>query len=414
MSKLKIFLILIVASVLPLRFFFFYQNQAHYTDSQDINFETTLFSEPEIFSNYQVLSANLGTIDKILIRTNLYPKFHYQDTLRISGKMKFKTLKNTKTIITIYFPRIEVVKKDKNFLLALANSIRQKVILLFSKTLPEPSSSLILGIVFGIKDLPKDFDNNLRISGVLHVVAASGMNISMIGAFSSSIFAFFLKRQIALVATILVIIFYAILSGLEPSIIRASIMGILVFTSQILGKQNLASYGLFLAGFVMLYFNPLLIFDVGFQLSFLATLGLLYLRPIFAANKKVEKIIKKSIIGEDITTTIIAQFATLPILLSNFGTYSIWSIVANALVLWSILPLMVIGGVSAMVGLILEPIGRLILYLSIPLLFYFQKVVEVFGQTEEIIRLNQFPWQFAVGYYALFVALIGFKRNIKL
>lgn len=414
MSKLKIFLILIIASVLPLRFFFFYQNQPHYSDGQDINFETTLFSEPEIFSNYQVLSANLGTIDKILIRTNLYPKFHYQDTLRISGKMKFKTLKNTKTIITIYFPRIEVVKKDKNFLLALANSIRQKVILLFSKTLPEPSSSLILGIVFGIKDLPKDFDNNLRISGVLHVVAASGMNISMIGAFSSSIFAFFLNRQIALVATILVIIFYAILSGLEPSIIRASIMGILVFTSQILGKQNLASYGLFLAGFVMLYFNPLLILDVGFQLSFLATFGLLYLRPIFAENKKVEKIIKKSIIGEDLTTTIIAQFATLPILLSNFGTYSIWSIVANALVLWSILPLMVIGGVSAMVGLILEPIGRLILYLSIPLLFYFQKVVEVFGQTEEIIRLNQFPWQFAVGYYALFVALIGFKRNIKL
>lgn len=413
MSKLKIFFIFIIASVLlTIRFYFFYQNQPDYKDGQYINFQTTLYSEPKIFGNYQVLSANLGTIDKILIRTNLYPKFHYQDSLGISGKLTFKMLGNSQTLTIMYFPKIEILKKDKNFLLAFANSIRQKIILLFSKTLPEPSSSLILGVAFGIKDLPKDFENNLRISGVLHVVAASGMNISMTGAFFSSIFAFFLRRQIAILATILVIIFYAFLAGLEPSIIRASIMGVIVFASQILGKQNLGTFGLFLAGFIMLYFNPLLIFDVGFQLSFLATFGLLYLRPIFAQNKKVEKIIKRSIIGEDITTTIIAQFATLPILLSNFGAYSIWSIVANGLVLWTVLPLMVIGAIAAIFGIIMEPVGKAILYLSIPLSLYFQKVVEVFGQTKVIIRLDQFPWQLAFGYYTLFIALItGFRRK---
>lgn len=417
MTKLKIvsiFILLLV--ILALRFFFFYQNQPHYTDGQHINFETTLFSEPKIFGNYQTLSANLDTIDKILIKTNSYPKFHYQDTVRISGTLKVKVLKNKKIVMIIYFPKIEAVKKDKNLLLSLTGSVRQNVILLFSKTLPQPSSGLLLGIVFGIKDyMPKDFENNLRTSGVLHVVAASGMNISMIGAFASPIFVFFFSRRAALLASILVIIFYAFIAGLEPSIIRASIMGILVFASQILGRQSLGAYGLFLAGFIMLYRTPLLIFDVGFQLSFFATFGLLYLRPIFNSNKMIQKVIKRSILGEDVATTVVAQIATLPIMLANFGTYSIWSIVANTLVLWTVLPLMVIGGVSAIVGIIVEPIGKLILYLSIPLLLYFQKTIEIFGGFKEIIRFNQLPWQFALGYYILFMLLIaGFKRNIKI
>ncbi|MEK7534458.1 MAG: ComEC/Rec2 family competence protein [Patescibacteria group bacterium] len=417
MNKLKIVPIFIVLLViLALRFFFFYQSQPHYTDGQYIDFKTTLFSEPKIFGNYQILSANLGTTDKILIRTTLYPKFYYQDTVRISGKIKIKTLGNKRTITIMYFPKIEAVKKDKNALLSFITSIRQNIILLFAKTLPQPSSGLMLGIVFGIKEsMPKDFVDTLRASGVLHVVAASGMNVSMVGAFSSSIFTFFLRRQIAILASILVIIFYAILSGLEPSIIRASIMGILVYTSQILGRQSLGAYGLFLAGFTMLYFSPLLIFDVGFQLSFFATFGLFYLRPIFESDKIAQKFIKRSIIGEEISTTIVAQLATLPIILTNFGIYSIWSIAANALVLWTILPLMILGGFAAIVGIIVEPIGKAILYLSIPLLFYFQKMVEIFGGFRETIKFNQFPWQLAVGYYMLLASLVtSFKRNIKL
>lgn len=416
MSQKRIFLICVLLIVILLaRFYFFYHNQPHYADGQYLDFETTLFSEPQVFGNYQLLSANLRTSNKIYIKTNLFPKFHYQDAVRVSGKIKVRTLENKRTVMTIYFPKIEAVKKDKNLFLSLINSIRQDVILLFSKTLPQPSSSLLLGIVFGIKEyMPKDFADNLRTSGVLHVVAASGMNISMVGAFASSIFAFFLRRQIAITVSILVIIFYAFLSGLEPSIIRASIMGILVYTGQILGRQTLAAYGLFLAGFTMLYFNPLLIFDIGFQLSFLATFGLLYLRPIFNSNKTMQKVIERSIFGQGILTTIVAQVATFPILLSNFGIYSIWSIVANGLVLWTILPVMIIGGLAATMGLMLEPVGRAILYLSIPLLFYFEKMVEIFGGFKPIISLNQFPWELAVGYYILILSLlIGFRRNIK-
>ena len=416
MDKQKTVLILaLLLIILSLRFIFYYQSNLQLKDGQFVSFKTSIISEPKIVSNYQVVFANLER-NKILIKTDLFSIMHYGDTVRISGRIKLKTLENKRTITAMYFPKIEAVKNQKNVFLSLINSIRQKIILLFSKTLPTPSSSLLLGIVFGIKEsMPKDFSDNLRTSGVLHVVAASGMNISMIGSFLSSIFAFFFKRQIALALSIFAIIFYAVLAGLEASILRASIMGILVFSSQILGRQSLAVYGLFLAGFTMLFFSPNLISDVGFQLSFFATLGLLYLKPIFDINPKIKTILKKSIIGEEISTTISAQLATLPILLANFGSYSIWSIAVNGLLLWTIPTVMAVGGIGAIVGIILEPFGKLILYLSIPFLFYFQKTVEIFAGFKGAITFNQIPWQFVVGYYILLLGLISsFKRNIKI
>jgi len=426
MDKLRITSIASLLLIfLALRFFFFYQNQPHYTDGQYVNFETTLFSEPKIFGNYQTLSANLGTSNKILIKTNLYPKFHYQDTVSISGyiheqtlnvpgKIKFKVLENKRTLTMIYFPKIEAVKKDKNLLLSLASFVRQNVILLFSKTLPEPSSSLLLGIVFGIKEsMPKDFENNLRTSGVLHVVAASGMNISMIGAFASSIFAFFFKRQAALVASILIIIFYAFLAGLEPSILRAAIMGVLAFSGQILGKQNLAFYGLFIAAYSMLFYSPMLLLDVGFQLSFLATLGLLYIKPILNRGQRFGLMLRKLALGDDIVTTFSAQISTLPVLLINFGFYSLWSILVNVLILWTIPFLMVIGGIGAILGFFIEPLGKLILYLALPFLLYFELIVSLFAGWGAVVNFEDIPWQMIVAYYCILLSVILFfqKRN---
>jgi len=206
-------------------------------------------------------------------------------------------LLTSKTVYSMYFPKVVAVEDPKSTLLAVTVFIRQSVADLLNKILPPDLSSLLLGIVFGIKGpMSKEFINNLRLAGVMHVIAASGMNITMIAGFLSAIFMLFLKRQVALIASILGFIFYAFLAGMQSSIIRAAIMGILVFSSQVLGRQNLAAYGLFLAGFIILMISPLLISDVGFQLSFTATLGLLHIGPLF---KRVEKInglvIKKSV-----------------------------------------------------------------------------------------------------------------------
>lgn len=394
----------ILTFLLFLRFFFFYQNQPQLEDGQELEFETTLLSEPQIVGRVQRITANLENGERIFITVPQFPEFNYGQTLHISGSLKKRLLTNERAILTMSFPKVEAVKKSKNPLLALTSFIRQRVILLFEKTLPPNASGLLLGIVFGIREgMDKSFSNDLRLSGVLHVVAASGMNVTMVGGFLSSLFGSVLRRQIALILSIFGIFFYALLAGLEPSIVRASLMGSLAFGAQILGRQNLAIYALFLTGYLMLLFSPPLIFDIGFQLSFFATLGLLYFSPVFQR-------LKLRVIGEDFQTTISAQAATLPILLSNFGTYSLWSVLINGLVLWTIPILMIIGGVGAMFGLLIEPLGQLILYLALPFLLFFETIVRASAKWGGVVGIESLPWQIAVGYYFILIAALMLRK----
>lgn len=390
--------------ILGLRFHYFYNNQPQFTDGQTISFESTILSQPQYVGSQQVFNANYSyrsTSRQIRVTTIRSPEINYGDMVRITG-----TVSNKDDRLLMYFPEIKSINNSSNFFqsgLKNINVLRQKLILLFSKTLPSPSSSLLLGIIFGIKEqMPKTFTDNLKTSGVFHVIAASGMNVTLIGGFISSVFAFFLKRQIAIGLSILGIILYAVMAGLEPSIIRASIMGILVFSAQILGRQTLATNGLFLAGFVMLIIDPALVWDVGFQLSFAATAGILYIKPFFGG--------KEGIFSE-ILTTIAAQIATLPILLANFGAYSLYSILVNGLVLWTVPILMVVGGVGAILGLILMPLGQFLIYLCYPLLLYFENIVNFFGRIGGTISIKTLPWEFIAGYYCLLASILAISKK---
>ncbi len=390
MKRSLVLFSLILLSILSFRFYFFYNNQPQFADGQGISFEMTILSQPQVVGSRQVLTANHKN-HKIRITTSRFPELNYGQDVRIAGALNIRMLNNKNVIYSMYFPKIEIVK-DKSIFgksLGVINNLRQNLISFFSRTLPSPSSSLLMGIVFGIKEqMPKNFADNLRTAGVLHVIAASGMNVTLIGGFISSLFAFFLNRRIALGISVLGIMFYAVLAGLEASIIRASIMGMLVFSAQIMGRQTLAVNGLLLAGFAMLFISPSLISDIGFQLSFTATLGILYIKRVPA--------------------TIAAQLATLPILLANFGTYSLYSVLVNGLVLWTVPILMVIGAGGAVIGLILEPVGQLIIYFAYPLLIYFESVVNFFGKVGGVVSIQNLAWQFSLGYYFLLSSAVIF------
>lgn len=424
--------LLTLLAILAIRFFLFYTNKSTYHDGQNITLETTLLSEPKIKGRFQTISLNLDNGNTVFITVPRYPSFHYADVLKISGVLKVKTttfvinkkrglITNEKVVLTMSFPKVEVAKSKRNFPLApiksglaITSFIRQKLVLFFEKSLDPTSSSLLLGIVFGIKEkIPSKFMENLREVGIMHVVAASGMNVSMFGAFISSLFGFFLKRKIALVLTVFAIVFYAFLAGLEASIVRASIMGILVFSAQIMGRQTLSFYILFFTAFLMLFVSPILIFDIGFQLSFVATFGLLSLKPLIDNMRSVKFITKKVIAGDDLLTTTVAQVSTLPIILSNFGSVSLWSIVVNGLLLWTIPFLMILGGLGVIFGLIIEPVGKLFLYLALPFLLYFEKAVTIFAGFGGIVNVDRFPWQLAVGYYLVLTGVIIYSYSRK-
>lgn len=404
MIRFKIVLIILLL-ILTVRFIVFYTQVNNYQDGQLIKFDTTLFSEPQFLTGYQKFTANLSTGESVFVTAPSYPQYKYGDRLIISGNLKVRVIKN-KSIYSLYFPKIEAISPPAGGL-AITSFIRQSVTEFFNKILPPDLSSLLLGIVFGIKGpMSKEFVDDLRLAGVMHVIAASGMNITMVAGFLSSIFMLFLKRQTALIASVLGIVFYAFLAGMQPSIVRASIMGVLVFSSQILGRQSLGVYGLFLTGFIMLFISPLLISDVGFQLSFTATAGLLYIRPLFSRIEKLKSLSKRFPLTEDLFITFSAQIATLPILLATFGTYSLWSVLVNALVLWTIPTLMILGGAGAILGMIFQPLGSILVYLCLPFLLFFQKIVIFFASLSGILNIQNLPLSLILGYYLLLGALI--------
>ncbi|MBI1919157.1 ComEC/Rec2 family competence protein [Candidatus Microgenomates bacterium] len=396
--KRLILLGFVLSVLLGLRFLFFYKTQPNYRVGQEVILTKTLLTEPQVAGKIQKFYIN-----GIQIILPHFPEYHYGDQLTISGRLEERVIisqSRKNSILMLYFPKAE--KNPPSGGLALTQVIRQKIVTVFEKSLPPTQSSLLLGIVFGFREtLDRELVQNLRMSGTLHVVAASGMNVTMVAGFISMLFGSFLRRQIALSFSIGAIIFYALLAGFEPGI---------SFLALILGRQNWALFSLFMTGTLMLLLNPGNILDIGFQLSFLATLGLIIIKPVIDIQI-LFKNIKRYQIGEDFATTLAAQLATMPILLANFGSFSLFSIFANALVLWTIPPMMVIGGLAAFLALIAPFIAKLVLMTALPLLLFFEKVIALFAVLGGQLKLENLPLTVSLGYYLILASLVLFLKR---
>ncbi len=410
--KILFALLLILFSLVFLRTLYFTLTIQPYSGGEEVNFRTKVEQQPRLNEQGQRFSLVLPNSQRAIVTLNHFPVLNYGDEVQIKGSLKYVSLKEGGKILVVDKPSFSLVKQESRSNLLLI--VRERIISFFRSSLGTREASLLLGIVFGIKgEMPKDFSDDLRLVGLTHVVVASGMNITMVGGFLAGIFTFFFRRQTALVLSIVGICLYALLAGAEPSIVRAAIMGILVFSAQIIGRQSLAYLGLFLAGSVMLLINPSLIFDVGFQLTFLATFGLIFFRPVFLISQRLKRVTERTVIGEDLLTTLTAQLFTLPILLLNFGQVSLLSVFVNALVLWTVPIIMVIGAISAAMGLVFEPFGRLASYLTLPFLFYFEKMVEVFSSFKLQLSITSLPLSLIGGYYLLLFSLAFWFKEKK-
>jgi competence protein ComEC len=278
--------------------------------------------------------------------------------------------------------------------------IQERISDSFNKTLPQDDAALLLGIVLGLKgDFASDYLEAIQKTGVLHVIAASGMNVTMLTGFLLATFVVFLKRQTALVVCSIALILYAGLAGFQPSIVRAAIMAIFAIGAGLLGRQNTSLLALYIAIFLMLFANPGLLTSVGFQLSVAATAGIILIDPVM---KKV----KMKWLIEDFRVTLAAQIATLPILIYYFSTYSPISIISNLLILWTIPPLMILGGIAGILSLILPILSVPFLWLAFPLLEYFKIVVLTTASFAEPIEMENIPWTIVIGYYLVLLAVI--------
>jgi competence protein ComEC len=410
--RIKIYLLLVfLFSLLVFRFITFYQSHPSYHDGQLVDLTVTLGQEPNFSYNGQKFSIKTPTNQLISVNADSSPRYHYGQIVTIHGKLKSYTFPDGKTIFTLYHPEISLQQNAANPVAAVANMIRSQTRSLYQSVLPPVSASLLMGMVFGANEkFPDDFRLALQTTGVLHVIAASGMNVTFVSAALLYTLGLFLNRRNALVIGSLGIIFYVFLVGFQPSILRASIMGLLAFGAGLLGRQNMAVFALFFSGYLLLLWQPNFLFDVGFQLSFMATLGIVFVKPLLdGVLNRLGKFGELG--GETITTTLAAQLGTLPILLGVFGQFGLLSVLVNALVLWTVPFVMVFGSLAAIFGLLFHPLGELFLYPAYPFLIFFETVVSFFGKSDLLIQTNSLPLSLLIGYYLVLTAFVLLRKK---
>ncbi len=329
-----------------------------FEDGTHLKITTRITSEPLIYDQVQRLAVN-----GMKVYLPRFPEVGYGDTATIEGTVREGELVDVRLV------KLE----DKSYFF----SFRDRMLSLYTRMLPEPQASLVSGMTFGAKaNLPKDFWESLKISGTAHIVVASGMNVTLVAGFLVKSFVHFFSRRRAVLAALVGVWLYTLLAGLDAPLIRAAVMGTLALVAQESGRIYSGWWAMALSALGMLIVWPNWITDVGFMLSFCATAGLLaFQRPIVNRLKHVPVILR-----EDLSTTLAAQIAVSPIMILAFGRINLLSPLINILVLWTVVPITVIGMIAGLVSFVFEPLARIFLFLLYPLLTWFIFIVRAFGQ----------------------------------
>jgi len=393
-------------------------------NNYDVVLKGVVLDEPDIRENntkltikaeeIKFIDGNFQAVDgKVLVTINSYPRYSYGDELEIIGKtlvpenfedFDYKSyLAKDKIYSVIYYPKVELIGKNKgNIILAGILSFKKKLRDSLFQSLPSPQNFILGAIILGDKKmLPDEVKNKLNIAGLRHITAVSGMHVAVL---TSILMAFLiglgLWRKHAFYLSVFLIFLFVVITGFQASAIRAGIMGGILLLAQHLGRQKNILNVLVFAGVIMLLVNPLLLkIDIGFQLSFLAVLGIIYFFPFF--YKWVKRIFRKvpDFLGfkSILAITISAQLFTLPILIYNFGYISLASLVSNILVIPLLPFIMGLGFVSALLGMVFYPLGIALSWPVWLLLSWVVKVIDLFSAFP-VVELN-IHWIFLVLFY---------------
>lgn len=326
-----------------------------FRESEIVRITTTLTEEPTRYERSQVFR-----VEGLKVSIPRYPSVNYGDTIILEGKVESGELQA---------PKVVKIESSSNILL----SIRYKLIGFYKRALPAPDATLITGMVLGSKDgITTEFWNELTATGTAHVVVASGMNVSLVAGFVLAIFLKITGRKYAVVFTIISIWLYVILTGFDAPIVRAGVMGTLTFLATYFGRVSLGLRILIVTSVIMLFIRPEWAIDVGFLLSFAATASVL----IF--GKRFYRLIKlgPDIFREALATSLAAQVGVGPILFLTFGQFNLFSPLINAVILWTVPIITIVSIVSGLIGLVLEPLGSIILLTIYPLTRWFIVIVK--------------------------------------
>ena len=420
-------------------------DKIYFYNDQQVEFKGMVNKEPDLREDKTRLEIKSKEIlhndqwqkvsGKVLVTNSLYPEYNYGDEMQIICDLQKpekindfsydQYLSRYDIYSLCYSPQITLLAQNQgNQLLAGIYKIKNFFIRRLNQVLPEPQSSFLAGLLIGAKkSIPQDLQAVFNKTGTTHIVAVSGYNVTIIAAFLMLLAGHLgigRKKSFWLIMSFLII--FLMITGLQASIVRAAIMGSLVLLASYLGRLSKIRNALALAAVLMLILNPkILVYDLGFQLSFLATLGLVYLQPVLSEVSKVEKFIKlkslKIIISDYLLTTLSAIIMTQPLILYQFGKISFVAPLANILVLPFIPLAMLLGFITGIFAMIWTTLGWVMGWSVWLVLSYIIWVLE------KLAGLNWAYWQLdkiniwlMAGLYLIIWAFIFWfqRKDVKL
>jgi len=339
----------------------------------------------------------------VLILVPRYPAYGYGDLLRVTGELETpprldgfdyrEYLAHQGIYSTMLYPEIEVLAGGSGFKpLEWVYSLRGRLSQTLAEVLPEPQAALAQGIVLGIRgNIPPSLQENFSQTGTAHLLAISGLHLSIMAGVLVSLGIWLLGRRRCLYVWLALgtIWLYALITGMHLPVVRAAIMVSLFLSAELLGRQRSVLPALALAAAVMVGVSPRVLWDASFHMSFLAMTGLIFVFPrLQTVGRKGVKVTlgedgavasMANVVTDGFSVTLGAIIATWPVIAYYFGIVSFVGPVATFLAL-PVLPGIIITGVLAGgLGLIALPVAQAVGWLAWLFLSYLLFVVRGFA-----------------------------------
>lgn len=360
----------------------YYQNNKYkttYQDGENIEIIGVVASSKIEKQYYNLYIAKiLNSQFNIYIQVNKKEELEYGDKIIIKGKYsgpseqrnyngydESEYLKTKKIIGRLRANNIELIAKNQiNIILRLANraklSIKEKI----DKIFEGKNSAMLKGLLLGDKqEIEDDVREKFQTLNISHILAISGMHIGYIIIGIQLLLKKIIGKKNTKIATIIILIIYIFITGFSPSVIRATVMAILVISSTLFHKKNDIWNAMSISLLGILIYNPFLITDIGLQLSYLGTIGIIlfhstvlqfFNRVKFKRNSKIIEYIK-----EVLSVTISAQIMIYPILLFNYNIIGLYSLIANLFISIIIGIIIIFAFITIIISFIFNPIAKL-------------------------------------------------------
>jgi competence protein ComEC len=410
-----------------------------YIGREDVQVTGVVSEEPEPSDSSVKLIVSAREVDgeeasgTFLVRTSRYPSYQYGDLLTLAGELEQPPddldgfdyrayLQRQGIYTTMYYPDVELIEGGQGSQPQQAiYGFRHRMGEALEESLSEPQGSLARAVLLGLRhDIPQSLYEDFQRSGTAHLLAISGLHMAIVAGIVLGLAArlFGRHRPTYFIVTMLVLWSYAVMAGMSPSVARAAIMVSVFLVGIYAGRQGSGLTAVAFAAAAMAAVDPQVLWQVSFQLSFAAVLGLILLTPAFKRwleGVRVGKLYLPGIAADSFAYSAGAILMTLPLVAYHFGYVSLVGLPATFLAALVLPHVIVLSAVVGIIGIASVPVAQVVGWVDWLFLKYTTAVVQGFAALGYAsMTIGGFNAAFVWLYYAVVGAVIwlGIKRRI--